>query len=679
VSTEMGPASPTSLGAALSRLALQQARDPSIQVSVVIPYYQFIKDFYRGQVSFLVELAVNVPSPSPGLAGPKDSFVRSRIHRIKWPAQETSETNPNPPTFHHSHAPLTVYLIGAGGDGVYRSTFNASDAKSIYLPDYDSKPVPEGWRELWYAKATTEFLSYLSATSEATLFDFGRDPTLSPEKPDLIQIHGAQSAWASVFLSTYSRQGIVEGQPPIVFTLPGKKESELAYTLPAKTVRQFVTEEEWESFIKDSVVGDRISGAVVGIRAADAVTYSGGDRSSLPESFYLKEVVWSSLVSRAERDELDFIPHALAPLFDPFEDAQLVDAGLQFPSLDSRTRPGGRTLGGTKRAAKQYLVDRLPELFSSRDVDQPLVLVVGHDGPVPEFLRAAVAHKPRARFVVLPMPSHVPVDSVVAIADENPDTVTVLRFKRKPPPLPAASSAPGHGDAAALTTEQREGTVASQDENDEAEWLDEDLEVFVRAAADYVWPPDEAEQGLVFGAKMLDVEPDGHLLTTTGGYRVRGGGDSAAEQQRDAATTPHTYVLGDWSTWGSFVSGGSGGGTALKQALADLRELDEQEVRQRMREAVRRAKRWTSPGGTLDSVRSNLPILSFVCITLTVFVCGCNSILSFMPARSRRRRSALRLRRSPPRYLRLLDYSKSLTALLPQRGRRGLSWLAIVG
>ncbi|KAI7864849.1 hypothetical protein BDF14DRAFT_1731541 [Spinellus fusiger] len=423
------------MGQVLTALTAAQQRTSQLQVAILLPFYSYLKDIYH--VKRVVDLSIDVQG-SYGSSVP----VKLSIYAMTYALVPNSTL---------ATEQVTVYLVGPGHRFPFKRAFMAETPIDIYS---SAKELPSEWKDLYFLKAASALLGYLSmAKHEQPLFA----PFHPHEAVQVVHLHGATNAYLAHFIRDMVQTGQWGPTPPaIVYTLHDYLD-ELQYSNTVANVLHFGTASP--AYTR----GHCMFMSNLAIDEADAVTFvSRSMAADIVEGridFYLKELVMDSLLRKTYQGRFFGISNGVDfTILDPFHHPQLKD-----PSHYAST---------SKSNAKRFLMEH--HCLTLQDMTRPLVLYVGrfqYNKGLAMFEQAMTSFvKHNMRLVIIGQPNNYPLARLEVLVHRFPDHSILL------------------------------STPQDQDQ-----WL-----VHYRAAADFVFVPSLTEsfglvavEGLSFGAAVI--------------------------------------------------------------------------------------------------------------------------------------------------------------------------------
>ena len=628
VTKEFGPATMGGLGVMLTALAIAQAESPYLAVSVVLPFYSFLRADFPSQIAHFADLRVSIA----GTKGSRPKLVGCVVSLLKW--EYSSATDFLDPDRNLDSAidrrSIDIYLIGPGDQKPFSVAFKATDAGDVYSA---YKPLKQEWKDLWFAKAAAELLSFLASGSgpeeddevgwELELQDTAldtREPSVGVSgsgKVDVVHLHGATNAMVASFLS----QNDDERTSAIVYTLHDSLD-EVEYSNLVVNLLAFLDASDLSPrFLRKHspyIVEKQLYTSALGIDLADVVTFvSRSIASDIVQGrfrFAMQDLVMPSLSLRAKERRFFGITNGLDftdPAKNPFTSPLLVARSLAFPRVGpnvtdpltlfppTQTSLSPTSFSQSKLLAKTYLVASLPAhfRFTHLDASRPYLLFIGrfqyNKGcqffePILDFLSSAPEHD--ARLILMGARNNYPHDALRRLASRYPDHLTLIDD---------------------VEDQKRFGTI-------------------IRMASDFALVPSFSEafglvaaEGLLFGMSVISTSVGGlseFLVPIVEGAKVGAGAGGKGG-------TAYTFDL--------FGPAGAGGGElgrvriealvdavagcleAVRRAVRDWRERmepgmerwkrREMFVRERVADALR--LEWSREGGPIEEVRSFLLFL----------------------------------------------------------------------
>lgn len=419
----------------VTALALAQQQSPYLNVSIVMPFYSYLKREYRSSIKTLAELAIQTKSRTGSV-----SIIPCRVSIFKWRYPVRDFLKPGAaPTFRD----INIFLIGPGGKQPYSFAFKAQGPHEIY--SWHPKLNYE-LRDLYFNKAVAELVSFLGEEDGHSIFETDEGRTGGVE---VVHLHGATNAMVADYLRGFEKLRTSDATPPaIVYTLHDYLD-EVEHTYKLSNAVAFLNEDSLEGhFSKDDpdhfyVQGDKIFTSSIGIDLADQVTFVANsvaeDMVEGRFDFNLKELVMPSIVQQAKRgafvgisNGLDFTDQDR----NPFVSKSLSSSGLAFPRVGSNVVEDhlqDRSFAQVKSGAKYTLVKALPELFSQEDLERPIILFIGRfqynkGCEFFEHLIQVVRSDPKldARFVAMGTQNNFPHKKLHSLHSKHPSHFTLI-------------------------------------------------------------------------------------------------------------------------------------------------------------------------------------------------------------------------------------------------------------
>lgn len=218
----------------LTSLSKAEANSSLLEVSIILPYYSFLRSTYENDTTPLTVLEIPIASKD----GKSIKRVKCQVDVLEWfynPWQNFLE----PVLEHPDHArdggrveqqSIKVYLIGPGDQSPFDVAFRAKDAGDIYSA---YKPLQQEWKDLWFAKAVATAIVYLNNHAGAV-----KDPRSPVE---VVHLHGATNAMVAYHLRQLhsSSADTLRQSPAIVYTLHDSLD-EVEYSNLAGNVVRFL-------------------------------------------------------------------------------------------------------------------------------------------------------------------------------------------------------------------------------------------------------------------------------------------------------------------------------------------------------------------------------------------------------------------------------------------------------
>jgi glycogen synthase len=462
------------LGVMLTALAIAQTESPHQHISVIFPYYSFLRSEPLGDhIHPFARLQIPITSPKG-----KVKEVGCQISVVSWEYSSMIDfLNPDLEVDdERDKRSIAIYLVGPGDSSPFHVAFRAKDAGDVYSA---YKPLKQEWKDLWFAKASAELVLHLNAGHHGS------------HKPvDVVHLHGATNAMVAYFLRQSAATSTTSNPPAIVYTLHDSLD-EVEYSNLVSNAAVFLPPSPSSlTNLSYYVHGAQLFPSATGIDLADMVTFvSRPIAADIVEgrfTFALQDLVMPSIARRAEQGSfigvtngLDFTEQAK----NPFVSALLVAKGLAFPRVgadllhvetfwefhedapeghehmkewDATDDTGlteleqyeldkvseeavGISFTHTKQRAKEHLVEILPSHFTQEDLFRPLLLFIGrfqyNKGceffePIVELLashdRPGGDPSLSGRLVVLGARNNYPIKSLRALQKRYPDHFTLI-------------------------------------------------------------------------------------------------------------------------------------------------------------------------------------------------------------------------------------------------------------
>ncbi|KAL8284038.1 hypothetical protein RQP46_005151 [Phenoliferia psychrophenolica] len=480
------------LGVMLTALAIAQAESPFLSVSVVLPFYSFLRT--DSSPSYNISHFAEIRVPIAGNRGKTPKLVGCVVSLLRWEYESATDFL-NPPSLSRNgngdrtettRRSIDIYLIGPGDQKPFNIAFKAKDAGDVYSA---YKPLKQEWKDLWFAKASAELLTFLgydgsrpyqnpidteaadddeegwelelqdaNGDDDATVFVTSRTAGV-----DVVHLHGATNAMVGYFLRETERVERYDRTttPAIVYTLHDSLDeveysnlvsNSLAFLDSPLLAPRFLEE------MSDYIIEDRqLFASAVGIDVADAVTFvSRAIAQDIVEGrfrFALRDLVMPSIARKAKdgrfvgiTNGLDFTDQAKNPFTSPV----LVERGLAFPRVgtnvtDSSTFPSSpspysttaSSFAHTKLLAKQHLVSHLPSHFNFGPLDatRPYLLFIGryqyNKGcqffePILRHLSSSSPLSSSGRLILLGARNNYPHSLLLRLASLYPNHLTLI-------------------------------------------------------------------------------------------------------------------------------------------------------------------------------------------------------------------------------------------------------------
>jgi glycogen synthase len=478
------------LGVMLTALSIAQSDSPYLSISVALPHYSYLSQHpqWREEIRPFANLSLPFTiNPTTG----KTSHIHVPISLLRWtytPAPDFLNP-PFPLDAHLSDSPpsrsIDVYLIGPSDIKPFSAAFRAKDEGDIYSA---YKPLKQEWKDLYFADAAAELVSYLGAKDEATVFedeevfDLDEEEELewieegqktAKRRVDVVHLHGATNAMVAHFLrqreKEHQHDESPSRHPAIVYTLHDSLD-EVEYSNLVQNVEHFLPPSfssppdslstslsPLQPYIYRS--GTQLFTSALGIDLADAVTFVSqsiaADIVSGLFHFHLQDLVMPSISKRAAEgafigvtNGLDFTDSSK----NPFTAPSLVARGLAFPRVgedvlgeETLRDAGGRivSFAETKEKAKAHLVAQLPHFFTHpEDAHRPWILFIGRYqynkgcqffSTLLEALSSPSSpNQPQGRLVLLGARNNYPFSALEALSKRYPHHLTLIDDRATP-------------------------------------------------------------------------------------------------------------------------------------------------------------------------------------------------------------------------------------------------------
>ncbi|KAI9283628.1 hypothetical protein BC943DRAFT_327387 [Umbelopsis sp. AD052] len=541
VTKEFGPASMGGMGMVLTALATAQQQTNRVDVSVVMPYYSYLKN--KHEITRVTDLTMDIRDKNGRLMP-----VEFRVSKLDFVYGDNSE-NTNATTELPPSQVVPVYLIGPGNKSPFNRAFRVKNVLNIY-----SSPngLPQEWKDQYFCKAVATFLAHQVNSEEQSLFA----PVTRHNRVDVVHLHGATNAYVAKHLRESIELEDMGPKPPsIVYTMHDYLD-ELQYTNTIKNVGKFIGNRDVDealSEMQNYMHGHRMFMSSLAIDSADVVTIvSKSMAKEIVEgrlNFYLKELVMDSLLRKAQKHHFFGVSNGVDfTTLNPFTSKKLTTRKCSFPPyalemidngagtipspshsdelyIDQQpmmTKSLARTwtisdepndfITTAKDRAKRFLVRR--GLLSEDDLKRPVVLFIGRFqyNKGLEFFQKASEYfvQYNAKFVVIGQRNNYPLEWVEQLQTRFPDNVVVI-----------------------------------SDAKEQRQWS-----VFFRAAADYVFVPSLTEsfglvaaEGLLFGAGVISSGVGGlkeFLIDRPPNFLMTGAGHAGIIKDDSGVTTVDT-------------------------------------------------------------------------------------------------------------------------------------------
>ncbi|KAI8389224.1 hypothetical protein BD560DRAFT_362270 [Blakeslea trispora] len=510
VTKEFGPATVSELGRTVTALAAAQQASNLTEVAIVMPFYTFMKRLAEREI----DMVMDIRGKKPGQVMTVEFRVWKILYAFNPPVQAPSVyewqmiNNVNTSVLLTPQRPpaptdaVPVYMISHANRKPFNQAFKCRTPSEIY----DENELPTEWKDQYFAKAVAAFLAHkATAADEESIFA----PIRIVPRVDIVHIHGASNAYVAKILRDKKEADDLGPRPPaIVYTMHDHKE-EVQYSNTFRNVTKFLDHLSEREKLRNYVYGSKLFMSKLAVDLADAVTFTSRptatDIVEGRHDFYMKEIVMSSLLKKAEKSRLYGINGAIDyySTEHPFITDKLVSRNMGFPqyglqsirdqnsihsadplrplALEVPTTPTYWTLSEDpndfismyKDRAKRYLIKR--GLFDEGDLMRPVVLMrnpLKHGGGleiVEEAAKFFAANN--MRFVIMGDSRGYPIKRLEAIVELYPKHVSLIHVPKQ----------------------QRQ------------------LGIFCRAAADFMFSPNpnsdytglDTAEGLVFGAGVI--------------------------------------------------------------------------------------------------------------------------------------------------------------------------------
>lgn len=370
------------------------------------------------------------------------------------------------PTNVHS---IDVYLVGPGDRTPFSSAFKAADAGDIYSA---YKPFKQEWKDLWFAKASSELISFLNTEGRSTLFQKPASDLNFRGGVDVVHLHGATNAMVAFYLRQYEQNNRAGPRfPAIVYTLHDSLD-EVEYSNLVSHTHHFLDSPPTTSTslpqtplypLEPYIYGSQVFTSALGIDLADMVTFvSRSIAKDIVEGrfkFSLHNLVMPSISIRARTASFIGVTNGLdftEPSKNPFISPELLRKGLTFPRLvlnftaseayesvttnypvysEVRIPHSATSFSDTKLLAKQHLIQSFPHLFDRSDLSRPFFLFIGRFqyNKGCQFFEPLLAHissptslHHNARLIVLGAPNNYPLSHLRSLQARYPNHMTLI-------------------------------------------------------------------------------------------------------------------------------------------------------------------------------------------------------------------------------------------------------------
>ncbi|ORY73213.1 hypothetical protein BCR35DRAFT_307224 [Leucosporidium creatinivorum] len=418
VAKEFGPATMGGLGVMLTALAIAQTESPHQHISVILPHYSFLRSEPIGEhIHPFTRLQIPITSGKG-----KVKQVGCQVSVVSWEYSSMIDfLNPDLEVDdERDKRSIAIYLIGPGDSSPFHVAFRAKDAGDVYSA---YKPLKQEWKDLWFAKASSELVLHLNEGYHGS------------HKPvDVVHLHGATNAMVAYFLRQSAAASAIKNPPAIVYTLHDSLD-EVEYSNLVSNAADLVM---------PSIARRAQRGSFIGVT-------NGLDFTEQAKNPFVSSMLVTKGLAfpRVGADLLDIETfwefHEDAPEghehmkeWDATDDTGLSD--LERYELDEGAEEAvGISFTHTKQRAKEHLVEILPSHFSPDDLYRPLLLFIGrfqyNKGceffePIVELLashdRPGGDPSLSGRLVVLGARNNYPIKSLRALQKRYPDHFTLI-------------------------------------------------------------------------------------------------------------------------------------------------------------------------------------------------------------------------------------------------------------
>lgn len=451
----------------LTALAIAQSTSPHLSISVILPHYSFLRESHEAKTFVDLGITVRGSNGNP-------SHVGCRVSLLQWEYSANVDfLNPDLEVAQRRESrTIDIYLIGPGDRTPFDVAFKASDAGDVYSA---YKPLKQEWKDLWFAKAASELVAYLSVEDGSAVFDEdldrdaegegGETPARSGRGVDVVHLHGATNAMVAYYLRQFEASDSLGSHlPAIVYALHDSLD-EVEYSNLVSNVRTFLDPPSSPlslSSLDPYIHSSQLFTSSLGIDLSDLATFvSQSIATDIVEGrfqFSLRDLVMPSISARAATHSfygitngLDFTELPKNPFLSPL----LLANDLAFPRVGANitdystfwTREPTTTptfigstgleavsFSHTKERAKSFLVESFPSLFDPTDVDTPFFLFIGrfqHNKGCAFFLPllralSSPSSPLSGRLIVLGAENNYPLSSLQKLQRQYPAHMTLL-------------------------------------------------------------------------------------------------------------------------------------------------------------------------------------------------------------------------------------------------------------
>ncbi|CAH1767570.1 204_t:CDS:1, partial [Entrophospora sp. SA101] len=422
ITKEFGEASISELGRTVTGLAESQAKIDGLEVSVIMPYYKFLKSIYK-PIRKYAKLSIDIQNDKNErksvnfwvykyvwkfdknddyiFEDPKEDFnVTSKLTAMfkKFKLDDDEEEKVVQDSSINS---VTIYLIGPANNlEPFDRAFRLKSLQQLYNRN---NKLPVDLVDLYFSKAAAELITFINTSVETPLFS-----PIEDKGVDIVHIHGSKNALAIKFMQDFHKVGNYRRPPPsIVYTIHDYIDEHL-YFNELHNLKRFVNIEKFKLEHAKYFYDDNFFPSPYAIEKSEMVTFiSESIAREMIEGkmdFDLKEIILPNIIEKASKGHWIGISNGVQYNgINPFNDIMLIETNSNFPqkifdfkqemlSSEPSVFELQDLVSTSKINAKNYLVRE--GLLDKTDLTRPVVLYIGkfqHNKGL-EFMQSAAEH-----------------------------------------------------------------------------------------------------------------------------------------------------------------------------------------------------------------------------------------------------------------------------------------------
>ncbi|RIA86244.1 Glycosyltransferase Family 5 protein [Glomus cerebriforme] len=429
VTKEFGQASLKGLGQIVTGLSRAQSTNTSIKVSVVMPYYSFLRGLYRPHK--FAQFVIKVRDKRGQW---KD--VKFLVYRFLWNIMNNEDVLASNLEETNSHI-ISVFMIGPASNMVpLNEAFKASSTAKIYSTKSN---LPLEWMDLYFCKAAAEFITYRNIMTDTSLF-----AKYETRGVDVVHIHGSTNALTIKFLKEFhNKEKFGKKIPAIVYTIHDYLEEHL-YSNDVKNIQKFIDFGTFQQDRPQYFHNNRMYMSGYAIDDSQMVTFVSKTLAKEmvegPMDFQFKELIMPNILNKAKLGQWVGITNGIDfTAFNPFNDTMLIESNANFPKniynfdpvllyAESIEGASQELITTSKQSAKAYLIRE--GLLNREDLIRPLILYVGrfeYNKGLQFFNAIAdLLVEMDAKFIIMGQRNNYPVEKLKRLSASVPDNIILI-------------------------------------------------------------------------------------------------------------------------------------------------------------------------------------------------------------------------------------------------------------